>query len=174
MTEPVLHPDIAPVGILLGTWSGRGRGEYPTIEPFDYDETVTFAHTGKPFLSYAQRTFHAGDGRPLHAESGYLRLAQPDRVELVVSHPTGVAEVSEGSFEGSSFRLRSRAVVCTASAKSVVAIERDVDVHEDRISYVLRMAAVGEPLTHHLAAELYRVPSGTGCSGRNVESPRRG
>jgi hypothetical protein len=158
MTTPVLHPDVEPLGILLGTWSGRGHGDYPTIEPFEYDETVVFSHIGKPFLAYAQRTFHATDARPLHAESGYLRLPRRGWVELVVSHPTGVAEVAEGTFEGWRLRLRSRVVACTSSAKQVVAIERDLDVGDDRISYVLRMAAVGRPLTDHLTAELRRVP----------------
>lgn len=158
VAKPALHPDVAPLDFLLGTWSGRGRGEYPTIEPFDYVETVTVAHVGKPFLVYAQRTFHPKDGRPLHAETGYLRLPRPGWAELVVAHPTGVVEVSEGSVEGSTLRLGSRVVACTGSAKPVVAIERELEVRGDRLTYHLQMAAVGQRLTPHLVAELRRVP----------------
>ena len=152
------HPDIEGLTELLGTWSGRGQGEYPTIEPFEYHETVTFTHVGKPFLVYSQQTRHAADGRPLHAETGYWRLPRPDWVEVVIAQPTGIIEVAEGSFDGSTVRLRAVTVARTGTAKDVSAIERDYTVNRDRLQYSLRMAAVGQPLTHHLAAELQRDP----------------
>lgn len=158
--EPELHADVAALACLLGRWSGEGEGRYPTIEPFAYREEISFGHNGKPFLAYRQATVRVDSGVPSHAEVGYLRGVGAGRVELVLAHPTGVAEVAEGTAEvtadGVVVRLRSTNVTGTATAKDVRSIERSLTVAGDVLHYDLAMGAVGQPHQHHLHAELHR------------------
>jgi hypothetical protein len=155
-----LHPGIAVLAPLLGTWAGRGSGEYPTIQPFDYTEEVTFGHVGKPFLSYGQRTKAVDDGRPLHAETGYVRVPSPGRVEWVLAHPTGVTEIQQGTLSVHDgvieLELSATSIGRTASAKDVNALGRSIRIDGDTLTYTVRMGAVGQPLQHHLAATLHR------------------
>jgi hypothetical protein len=153
---PPLHPEVESLAGLLGTWQGEGAGEYPTISPFRYGEELRFWHVGKPFLAYAQRTWSMEDGRPLHAESGYWRAKPGGAVELVLAHPTGIVEVQEGRMVGGRIELRSTTLAGTATAKEVTVVTRLFDLDGDRLGYTLAMAAVGQPLQHHLAADLHR------------------
>jgi hypothetical protein len=155
---PDLHPAVAVLAPLLGTWAGPGAGEYPTIEPFGYLETVTFDHVGKPFLAYSQRTKAADDGRQLHAETGYVRVPGPGRVELLLAHPTGIVEVLEGSLDVEPLRIEVAATTIgrSASAKQVTALARSFALTGDELTYTVRMAAVDHPLQHHLSATLRR------------------
>ena len=159
-TKPAaqLHPDVEPLAFLLGTWRGEGEGNYPTIDPFRYGEEVTFSHVGKPFIAYQQKTWSAEDRRPLHCEYGYFRCPGLGRVELVVAHPTGHNETSEGSLVARTLSLTSTAVCCTASAKAVEGVTRVVSVSADgsQLQYKLGMAAVSQPLGPHLHATLTR------------------
>jgi hypothetical protein len=156
VAPPRLHPDLEPLGFLLGSWSGTGFGQYPTIDAFHYEETITFGHVGKPFLAYSQQTRHADDGRLLHGETGFWRMPRPGRVELVVAHPNGIVEVSEGELEGQVVEVRSILVGLTATAKEVSAVERRLVVEGSVLRSSLEMAAVGRTLQNHLTAELVR------------------
>ncbi|MBS4730000.1 FABP family protein [Mycobacterium sp. SM1] len=156
----VLHPDLEELAPLLGTWAGRGRGRYPTIEPFEYLEEVVFSHVGKPFLIYGQKTKAPDDGIPLHAETGYLRVPQSGRVELVLAHPSGITEIEVGTYsvDGAVVELELTAsdIGLTPTAKEVSALARRFRLDGDELSYSVQMGAVGQPMQNHLTAVLHR------------------
>ncbi|KAA0919379.1 FABP family protein [Dietzia sp. ANT_WB102] len=153
-----LAPNLSPVAALLGTWKGEGAGSYPTIDDFTYTEEITFTDVGKPFLHYVQRTW-GPTGSPMHTETGYLRVPGDGTVEFVLAQPTGQTELCEGAVVAEAdtlvLDLQSR-VHNSATAKQVDSTHRRYEVIGDRITTTFAMAAVGQPLTHHLASELRR------------------
>lgn len=156
--DPSVHGALVA---LAGTWTGSGEGHYPTIEGFSYQERIELVPVaGKPVLAYRSTTTASDDGRGLHAESGFLRRVGDGSVELVVAGAPGVVETCSGLAEvgatGVEVALASDAVVGTPTAKEVTATERTYRVEGDVLTYDLAMAAVGEPLTHHLHATLHR------------------
>lgn len=154
---PVTHPQIAPLGFLVGHWVGDGVGTYPTIQPFAYREVVTIDALPTPALAYSQRTTDAATGQPRHAEHGFFRLV--DGIpELVVCQSTGIVEAHAGTLDERRLDLRSAAVAMTPSASphEVVVVRRIIELVGDILRYELHMAAVGQPLQRHLQAELQR------------------
>jgi THAP4-like, heme-binding beta-barrel domain len=160
---PDLHPDLEALAPLLGTWAGRGTGNYPTIQTFEYFEEVVFSHVGKPFLAYGQKTRAVADGKPLHAETGFLRAPRPGVVELVLAHPSGITEIDVGTYSVTGDLIEMEmstspngSIGLTPTAKEVTALGRSLRIDGDELSYSVQMGAVGQPLQGHLAAVLRR------------------
>jgi hypothetical protein len=151
-----LHPQVRPLAFLLGTWTGEGEGEYPTIQPFRYREEVRFSHNGKPFLIYQQRTQALDDGRPLHGEMGFLRAGADQSLEFVIAQGIGLAEIEVGSIDGTRIELRSTFVGRAPTAKAVTGVRRVIWLEGDQLRYELAMEMAAVPLTHHLRARLQR------------------
>mgnify|MGYP003498226672 CR=1 FL=1 len=42
--------------LLEGTWTGEGRGQFPTVTSFNYRETLTFTRRNEKALAYEQQT----------------------------------------------------------------------------------------------------------------------
>lgn len=159
--EPELHPDLEPLKFLLGNWEGAGIGGYPTIESFRFGQEVSFSHIGKPYLSYTSRTWRLDDegnlGAPLARESGYWRAHADGRVELVLAHPTGIAEIYVGEATGTRVELRTDIVARTETAKEYTAGHRLYGLIGEDLGYAYDMAAMGEDMQSHLSAQLKRV-----------------
>lgn len=159
---------LLPLSWLLGRWAGVGLGQYPTIEDFRFGQEVSFSTDGRPFLSYWSRSWlldEAGERvRPLATETGFWRPRPDNHVEVVMSHPTGYAEVWYGRIEitgieattitGARAELRTDLVARTESAKEYNAGHRLYGLVEGELLWTYDMAAVGHALTNHLSARL--------------------
>ena len=79
-------------------WWKKGKGFYPTIEDFEYTETMTFELAEKkPFFRYTQTTYIGGQRK--HEETGYLKFYADNALELFVTHNTGLAEIEHGEWQ---------------------------------------------------------------------------
>ncbi len=169
--ESVIHEQLLPLSWLIGRWTGVGTGQYPSIEDFRFGQEVSFSTDGRPFLSYASRSWLIYDDgnrvRPLATESGYWRPRPGNQVEMELAHPTGYSEIWYGHVEitglenaritGARAELRTYMVGRTESAKDYSGGHRLYGLVEDRLLWTFDMAAVGHPITNHLAATLNRV-----------------
>jgi hypothetical protein len=111
VTEAITpHADLGALAELLGTWRGGGRGEYPTIETFDFEEETRFWHAGAGFLYYHLRTWAPESGMHLHSELGFWRAGPGGRVDVTLAHPLGLTEVADGTIRDGVIELASVSV----------------------------------------------------------------
>jgi hypothetical protein len=151
-----LHPALEPMSFLLGTWRGEGEGVYPGIEPFRYREELSFDDVGDAFLLVTESSW-TPDGEPLHFERGTLRPIGDGRVDLTLAHPIGVAEVAEGTLDGTTLSTRAIAIARSSTGSPVTEIERLYRLEGDALAYELDMATEGVVRTFHVRARLEKV-----------------
>jgi hypothetical protein len=163
--DPTVHPDIAPLAWLAGTWAGAGVVGYPTMESRNFGQEVVCAHDGRPFLTWQSRTWLLDeDGtrvRPLATELGFWRpVPEADdgtNVELLLTHPTGFVEMYAGRTEPAKVEVRTDGVMRSPSAKQYSAAHRLYGYVNSNLMWVMDMAAVGQRLQSHVSGELKRV-----------------
>jgi hypothetical protein len=151
-----LHPDLAELAFLLGTWRGEGEGSWPGVDDFSFAEELAVEHAGHAWLVYTQRSWSPGDGSAIHYERGFVRPAGPGRAELVLAHPIGVAEIAEGEVRDGVLEVASTSVSISGTASEVTELRRRVEVERDRLTYELHMAMREIPLTSHIRSRLTR------------------
>lgn len=100
---------------LTGEWHGTGRGQFPTIEAFEYEEQLRFwlRDEDQESIAYEQKTWVlTGSAREeSHWETGFVQLRDVDgetRVEVLNAQNSGRVEVLRGVLEE-----REAGFVCT-------------------------------------------------------------
>ncbi len=159
--KPAPHPLLEPVLGLLGHWQGKGEGEYPpwtatspTPRKSPSPTTAAPSCTTRPAPGSSPPTAHPCARPPA---SGWWRLQPDARVEALVTQPTGIAEILVGKATGGTIDLTTHEVALTPTAKKVTATRRRYTLNdESTLTFAHDLEAVGQPLQHHLSAQLHR------------------
>ncbi|XP_063704642.1 peroxynitrite isomerase THAP4-like [Culicoides brevitarsis] len=103
----VINPAIEPIKFLIGTWEAtEAKGHYPTISDFSYNETLVFDSIGQPLLNYSSKSYHPETNKPMHFESGFLRINPgTQNLAFMVSHNFGLAILEEGTVDENEKRI---------------------------------------------------------------------
>ncbi len=165
-----LHPDCGPVAWLLGRWGGRGHGDYPTIDAFEYGQELVFTHDGRPFFHYFARSWIVDENgdkvRDAAQEAGFLRCRPGGDMELLLSHSSGISEIWYGKAEAAKLELHTAGVSFTESAKEVRSRQAPLRQRRERPALRLRhggrgpaapaapVGEVGAPVSDELATRL--------------------
>ena len=155
-----LHPDLNPLAWLVGTWRGKGRGEYPGVAPFQFAQEVSFNHDGRPFLNYFSRSWILDENneiiRPAGSEVGFWRPKENNVLEVLLAHNTGIVEGWLGVMDGPKIQLAMDQGYSSPTAKIVTAGSRLYGLVEGELFFAYDMAAEGQTLQSHPWSSLER------------------
>lgn len=157
-----LHPDLYPVAWMVGKWGGKGMGEWPGVEKFEYVQEITFRHDGRPFLEYSSKSWiidsEGNHIRPGASEAGYWRIKPNKVIELVLAHSTGISEgwLGKISDDRPAIQLALDHAYIAPTAKGVTDGARLYGLVEGQLFTSYDMAASGKELQAHLWSSLER------------------
>ncbi|MFQ6023709.1 MAG: heme-binding beta-barrel domain-containing protein [Acidiferrobacterales bacterium] len=150
---------------LQGSWGGKGVGGYPTIESFEYEETLRFElNSAYPLIHYEQRTLLVPSREPSHWECGFIRPLEDGSIEISNAQDSGRIEVLRGRLidterEGDDLRIALDSVVLDHDPR-LVCTRRTFTVRANTLRYVMDMSTHTTPapqLGQHLEAVLKRI-----------------
>ncbi len=155
-----LHEDLYPLAWLVGTWRGKGRGEYPGITPFQFAHEVTFNHDGRDFLNYYSRSWILDEKDEIasasESEVGFWRTKPNNVLEVVLSHSRGISEGWVGVHDGPKIQLAMDQGYSSPSSKIVTAGSRLYGLVEGELFFAYDMAAEGQTIQAHIWSTMER------------------
>lgn len=155
------HPEVKPVvDALVGTWTGEGEGQYPTIESFNYRETLQFTErSDHPAVHYEQRAWRkTPDGETVsHWETGLLRLSSDGSVRLLNAQG-GRSEIMEGTWKqkDDAWTILLESIGYAGDERAVKSL-RNLGFDGRTLNYTMHMETTAtNQMSLHLAASLTR------------------
>jgi hypothetical protein len=148
---------------LVSKWSGTGRGEYPTIEPFEYLETLRFCADDRAFVHYEQVTRRRNIGTeiytPSHWENGFIHLLEDGTIRVNNAQSGGRVEVLDGTLEqiqnGFILRLQSTSFL---NDPRMLETSRVITLEGDTLHYTTHMRTNTVPeMAIHLDSKLQKL-----------------
>jgi hypothetical protein len=152
---------------LLGVWTGRGKGLFPTLDTFEYSETFRVQRDpGASFFTYEQDTeLTDPQGRSIrksHWEAGVLRPLDDGSLELACVQGSGRVEILRGMFltketPAETIALRFQSVLI-GNDERVKSTSREWSLSGNHLKYVMKMATSRvEQSSLHLEANLFKL-----------------
>ncbi|WP_312717629.1 FABP family protein [Mobilicoccus sp.] len=161
--DPTMNPAVAPLGWMIGRWEGVGVVGYPDMDSRNFGQELVISHDGRPFLAIESHTHLLNeDGskdRDSARESGFFRFLDNGEIELLLVHPTGILEMYVGRREVDRpvLDLATDGVMRSPAARDYTAARRMYGLVEQKLLWVMDMAAEGHPMQSHASAQLTRV-----------------
>ena len=147
--------------VLEGTWTGEGRGQFPTVKSFDYREILTFTRRDEKTLAYEQRTQKRYDGQTewlvSHWENGFLHVLENGQLEMINAQISR-SEVLIGAVEFrdpvSYIRFVSKTIT---NDPRMISSARTFEVEGDTLRYEMEMHTTAvDQSTRHLEITLHK------------------
>ncbi|XP_071798233.1 uncharacterized protein [Asterias amurensis] len=180
-----VHEAIQPLTWLLGHWdSFEANGEFPTIGPFTYRETLDVSHVGQPMLNFFSEAWDSKSSKPLHRESGFIRIKPGTKeVAYICAQNIGLVDLEEGEVDGTSVTFATKFLCRMSFAKEpeTTEIKRTFCLKDDVLEQIVFMATKSTPtLTKHLHVKYRKetnpqetnpLPRSPTCAYRCLDSP---
>lgn len=167
---PDLHPALLALLPMVGVWRGEGEGNDPETGDYRFGQQIVVSHDGGDYLVWESRSWrldeNGGYTAPDRRESGFWRVAgqdtagseDPETLELLISHSSGVVELYYGTaLTQSSWEIATDVVIRSQSGEVVGGAKRLYGIIEGGdLAYVEERVAADGDLKPRLSARLSR------------------
>ena len=158
---------LARLALLQGVWEGQGKGQFPTIDSFEYKEHLEFeVDLSYPLIHYQQRTILIPTNEHSHWESGFIRVLDNGKIEISNSQDSGRVEVLQGTMTvGPDVELEAQfeiefSSIALANDPRLIQTKRILKLNKNKLTYdnyMITNTTDKPALLHHLSARLERV-----------------
>lgn len=143
---------------LSGTWKGCGKGDYPTIEKFEYSVIFRVQQIQpRPLFHILQETRYSDSGEPLHIESGLIVVNEDGSIILNTAQDGGRVEIMEGKIEsteqGITVNFESKSF---GNDERLIKTKRVYTLFRDILEFKMYMQTQKTEFTRHLESHLRR------------------